>query len=342
MTIKTITLTGHPTLSQVRFGRKRPIAIGPHFKLKNYLRASMPSPPTSCDYSSPAASILSDIMGNDTLGDCTCAGAYHIVGTETSNAGQPFHATLAQVISDYSAVGGYVPGDPSTDQGADEVTCMNYWTSHGFADGTKLLGWLSVDATNWTEVQTAMWLFENLYFGLELPDTYTNPFPSSNGFVWDVGTPDPNQGHCIIGTGYDTTGVKIDTWGMLGTITKAAIAKLCVANAGGALYVWLTPDQVAKAATKAPNGFAWSDLISDFDTMGGSVPVPPPAPVPVPPAPPSPPAPPGPSPLPPAAVTLAQAQGWATSLISAGHPLLTRQTAIGLARAGLAASWPKS
>lgn len=315
-------------MNTVKFGRKRPIAVGPHFRLRQYLRG-VPDSPSSCDYSFPAASVLSDVFLNDTLGCCVVSGFYHIVGAETGNAmGSAFHATSDQIIADYSAIGGYVPGDSSTDQGCDEVTALNYWAQHGGANGTKTLGWLSVDATNRAEVQAACYLFENLYFGLELPDTYTNPFPSGSGFTWDVGTPDPNQGHCIVGVGYDTAGVKIDTWGLLGTMTWAAIAKLCVQSAGGALYVILTPDQVAKAQSKAPNGLAWLDLVADFNAMGGHVPLPAP--------------PPTPAPTPSGAVQLSDAESWVTAGLSAGFPLLTRSQAIADAKAALAAHWPSS
>lgn len=358
--MKTLAISTHPTLKQVKFGRKRPIAIGPHFRLRNYLRASLPPPPASCDYSKLAASVLANIYGNDTLGDCVIAGGYHVVGTETGNAGDLFTASSAQIIADYSAIGGYIPGDPATDQGCDEPTALNYWTSHGFANGTKLLGWLSVDATNKTELMQALDLFENLYFGLELPDAWISPFPSGNGFVWDVGTPDPNNGHCVIGYGYNATGVLIDSWGMLGTITWAAIAALCTQAAGGAVYTLCTPDQLAKGATAAPNGVAWADLISDFDSMGGSVPAPaPPAPIPTPPAPtPTPPAPtptpPGPIPSPPAptppappapaapVATLGQAQTWSALALAHGPVLMTRSMAESIVKAGLAANWPKS
>lgn len=316
----------------MRLGRNRPVAVGPHFRLKNYLRAAMPATPPSCDYSAPASPVLANIYGNDQLGDCVCAGAYHIVGVETGNAGALWAASLDQVIADYSAIGGYVPGDPNTDQGCDEVTALNYWTQHGFANGTKLLGWLAVDSTNRAEVQAAMYLFENLFFGIELPDAWVNPFPSSSGFVWDNGPPNPNNGHCVVGVGYSDQGVQVDSWGMLGTVTWAAVSSLCTPSGGGALYVMLTPDQLAKGSAKAPNGFAWADLVADFDSMGGNVPVP----VPPSPQPPPAPAPPG------SAVTLAQAQAWSAAGIASGFPLQTRSTAQQLASAALAANWPAS
>jgi hypothetical protein len=313
-----------------KFGRNRPVSVGPHFKMRNYLRASLPPPPTSCDFSAPASAILSDIMQNDQLGDCVVAALYHYLGVLTGNAGSPFHATPTQIVSDYSAIGGYVPGDPSTDQGCDEITALNYAVSHGLANGTKASGWLSVDASNISEVKSTIFLFEGALLTLELPDPYVNPFPSGNGFVWDVGAPDPNQGHAIMACGFDTKGPMIDTWGMLGTMTWAALAALCTLNAGGGLYVLLTPDILAKGASKAPNGFAWADLIADFDTMGGQLPLPVPDPVVVPPTPPG------------MTVTLAQAQAWVQAGLASGHPLMTRTTAETLAKGALAASWPSS
>jgi hypothetical protein len=322
----------------VKFGRRRPVAVGPHFRLRNYLRASLPSPPTLVDYSAKAATALANIYDNDTLGCCVIAGGYHVLGVETGNAGDLFTATDSQIVADYSAIGGYVPGDPSTDQGCDEPTALNYWTSHGFADGSKLLGWLSVDATNQTELMQALYLFENLYFGLELPDAWVNPMPSAAGFVWDVaGAADPNNGHCVIGCGYNTTGVQIDTWGMIGTLTWKAIAEYAVTANGGAVYVLCSPDQLAKGQSVAPNGVAWTDLLSDFDSMGGSVPVPtaPPAPVPTPPAP-------SPSPAPTSAVvTLAEAQAAIKAGIGSGGVIQTRSSAERLAAAALAKlNWP--
>jgi hypothetical protein len=291
----------------------------------------MPSPPPSVDYSAPALPVLQNILGNATLGDCVIAGGYHIIGIETGNAGKLWTPSMTDILADYSAIGGYVPGDPSTDQGCDEVTAMNYWTNHGFRDGSTLAGWVAVDATNVNEIQTAQWLFEDLFFGLCLPNTYVNPFPSGNGFVWGIGTPNPEQGHCIIGGGYDKDGVLIWTWGLTGLMTYAAIAELCVAQTGGGLYVLLSYDQIAKGASKAGNGFAWSDLISDFQTIGGA------APLPLPPTPPAP-VPPAPS----TAVTLAQAQSWVKSGLGNGARVITRDIAIRDANVGLAKFWPKS
>ena len=124
--------------------------------------------------------------GNDTLGDCVEAGFNHIDGVWTGNAGAIYVAPLASIISEYSAIGGYVPGNPNTDNGSDEITAVNYYMKTGFSNGDKIIGYLALDATNKTELQLAIYLFENIIYGIELPDAWITPFPSANGFIWDV------------------------------------------------------------------------------------------------------------------------------------------------------------
>ena len=161
----------------MKLGRTRPVSLGPHFKLSRYLRATLPLPPDSCDYSSSAAQSLRNIYGNDSLGDCVIASAHHVQGTATGNAGSIVVASDAQIVADYSAIGGYVPGQPDSDQGCDEVTALNFYCSTGWrTNGTKGLGWLLVDATNAQEVKQAIYLFEHLIICEELPDASVSPF----------------------------------------------------------------------------------------------------------------------------------------------------------------------
>jgi len=271
MTVKTIQ---HPSTGKsFRLGRTRPIARGPQFRLRNYLLRGLPAPPASCDYSKAAKTALSKLYLNDTLGDCVIAGIGHIVGILTSNAGVPFLYTNQQIIALYSAIGGYVPGDPATDNGCDEQTALNYWENNGAPAGShRIAGWLAVNAADPEEYRIALWLFENLYFGMELPAAWIAPMPSASGFIWNVaGNPVPTNGHCVAGAGYGAQGVSIATWGMTGLITDAAIAKYASTQANGALYTVVSQDAIVRASKLAPNGFDWSQLIADFDSMGGYV-----------------------------------------------------------------------
>jgi hypothetical protein len=219
----------------------------------------------------------------DTLGDCVIAGMAHVVGVMTGNAGEPPYVYNSdQIVGLYHAICGYVPGDPSTDNGCDMQTAMNYWFHNGALppyttspDGQSshhIDGWLAVNGADSQEYRAALWLFENLYFGMELPDAWINPAPSESGFVRDAaGDPDPDNRHCVAGVGYNSQGVVIDSWGMTGLLTDAAIAKYATQAGNGELYTVVSTDTINKATQKAPNGFNWSQLIADFDSMGGNV-----------------------------------------------------------------------
>jgi hypothetical protein len=304
---------------EVKFGRNRPKnRIRLH--MRDYLRLKdLPPPPTSADYSAAAQDALSKIFLNDQLGDCVVAAGYHLVGVETANANAPFVASDAQVQGDYSGACGYDPSNPSSDQGCNEQSVFQYWQSQGFADGTKLSGAVAIDGTNQVECKQSIYLFENSFFGVELPDAWVNSMPSASGFVWDVaGDPNHSNGHAFLGIGYNGQGVQISTWGLIGTITWAAIAKYAVQSAGGELYALLTPDQIDKAKQTAPNGLTWADLEADFAAIGNvapPTPQPPVPPTPQPPVPPTPPPPPAPG-----GPTLDEAIAWATQGLTENWP----------------------
>ncbi len=252
-------------------GRRRPIARGPRLSLRNYLKQTLPAPPPTTDYYSNSYKSLNQMYDNDILGDCVIACMAHIDGVLSANAGTGnIVFRKSQIINLYSAIGGYIPGNPDTDNGCDEQTALNYWQQNGLTkDAHKITAWLSVDGSNATEVCTALWLFENLIFGVELPDAWINPEPSMSGFMWDVAGPsDPNNGHCFAGVGYNTLGVNISTWGMTGNITFPAISQYAVSGQQGELYTVLSTDAINKAKKKAPNGFAFSQLLADLDAMG--------------------------------------------------------------------------
>jgi hypothetical protein len=128
---------------------------------------------------------------------------------------------------------------------------------------------MAVDGHNLTEVRTAIWLFENLIFGVDLPDSWVTPMPSSSGFWWGTGgAPAPNNGQCFAAIGYTPGGVQISTWGMQGNITHGAIRKYATTRGQGELYTVLSADAIDSITAKAPNGFDLSQLKADMDSMG--------------------------------------------------------------------------
>lgn len=246
-----------------KFGRKRPAVVAEKTPFWGALMATLPTPPNAANYVAPN-SLLGWMMMNDTLGDCTVAQAGHATGIWEANAKRPFVFPDSEIIPFYSAVSGYVLGDPTTDNGADEVTVMNYWRSHGlFRDGShKLSAWSPVDAADELDIKTALWLFESISLCAELPDAWVAAMDGmESGFTWNIaGPPNPNNGHCFSACGFNAKGIIIETWGMWGLLTWAALAKYCVPAAGGAAYALLGKDALLTATAKTPGGYDYTQL----------------------------------------------------------------------------------
>jgi hypothetical protein len=262
-------------------GCRPPDRHAPMLKLANYLDlAKLPAPPGSADYMAPAKSVLTNPEGNTDYGDCVLAEEAHWIAVATANAGQMYSYTPEQTLALYSAITGFNKNDPSTDRGTDPLAALNYLMHNPYADGTPLLGYVQVDATNKTEVQFAINAFGNVKIWAALPDAFVDPFPSSNGFLWSATTPNPENGHCVGSyafnspkiVGVNCDGLQFDTWGLIGTWGWDSLGALCVSGAGGGLVVRITQDWLVKSSGLTPSGFAWGDLLSDFKAIGGVIP----------------------------------------------------------------------
>jgi hypothetical protein len=208
---------------------------------------------------------LGNILANNQYGCCTDSGMGHLEDDVCGESGNPDYVpvTAEQVLWAYSQTTN-PPFNPTTganDNGADEVTVLDWWRDHGFfQDGTgKIVGYASVDPTNVTEVKQAAWL-GRLYLGVCLPDEWLQ-VPMVNGTVWPIaGNPNPNNGHCIVVIGYNSKGLLVDSWGIIFLVPWIAVAKYFSQSAGGAMFVVFSQDAINKASGKAPNGFDAAQL----------------------------------------------------------------------------------
>ena len=197
---------------------------------------TVPTPPSSVDYLTPAKAALATMLGNgpdstlpegvDPVGDCVIAEDLHLAAERACNAGAPWVPTTADALAAYSAVTGYVQGDASTDQGTDPLALVA-WRKAGnaYPDGSVLLDAISVDATNETGLQQAIWLATGCFAWASLPDGWESE--EDGGDVWDVdgdgtldvvvGTPSTVQ---IVGGKYtptDADGDALTITGVTGT-----------------------------------------------------------------------------------------------------------------------------
>lgn len=147
---------------------KRAVRIDPRtFRLQKYLNTRLPVPPAEVSW---VATVPNWPMYlNDRIGDCVIAAMAHMVNQWSWYArGDEAPISDQDVLTVYERVGGYVPGDASTDNGCDMLSALNDWRKNGIR-GHKILGYAQVDQSNLTEVFQAIELFGSLFTGIQLP-----------------------------------------------------------------------------------------------------------------------------------------------------------------------------
>lgn len=227
---------------------------------------------------------------NSSVGDCTIADVGHAEEI-FSNFGQgtAIAVTDNDVLTMYERVGGYVPGNPSTDNGCVIQDVLNDWRKNGIA-GHQILAFLQVDYTNLAELKACCWLFGGVTLGVNFPQSAMAQFNA--GQPWDY---NPNANNTIIGghdvrlVGFDANGnMKVVTWGAVQTMTPAWLAHFCE-------EAWSEADGEWIKNNTSPGGLDINALNAEFTkrtNQPGPFPVtPPPSPTPVPPTPPNPPPP---------------------------------------------------
>lgn len=195
------------------------------------------------------------MMGNDDVGDCTCAAAGHVIQQWTTYTdAAPVVMSTDRVIAAYSAVSGYVPGDPATDRGALCGAVLKYWMRTGMntPDGgpDTLTAFARVSASDFETVRRAIATFGNLYTGIALP------LSAQNEDVWSSTADAPGSwgGHCVPLVGYNETGPICVTWGALKQMTWDWWD-----HYAEEAYALLSPDWMRATGTD-PAGVNWDRL----------------------------------------------------------------------------------
>jgi len=198
-------------------------------------------------------------MLNDSLGDCVAAAAGHAIQSWTGNAlGKERAITVSdQAVMDmYSSIGGYVPGDPSTDRGAYMLDGAKYLRKVGLA-GHRAEAFVEVNMEHETMIRAAMWLFGGLYIGATLYDDIWN------SKVWDApkpGTPVAG-GHATWLVQLDHDGGTVVTWGYLQRVTWDWIRTCC--DEGYAFASW---DSLTEQGKSVP-GFDMDACLADLQKV---------------------------------------------------------------------------
>jgi hypothetical protein len=258
-------------ISSYRLGRrlKTPHVQGRTLRLADYIDTATLPPP-------PAKSIWGDLckepwgmMGNDVLGDCTCAAVGHgiqiITGTASVGAAEVSPTTSA--IEKMYQASGWIPGHQNTDNGWLIGDALDYWRNTGVTgpNGSthKIAGWVSLDQTNFTELCVGAYVFGGVNFGLQLPlsaqyQNYWAVVPQAG----PNGDPGSWGGHSVWSGGYDQNlTFRVITWGAWMRMSKR-FTEQYVDEA----YCVVSPDWIEKSGV-SPTGIALPDLLSDLAAL---------------------------------------------------------------------------
>jgi hypothetical protein len=198
-----------------KFGKLKPKRSLEHPALSNYMKASAVPFPQVHAWERP---IDYGMLGNDTVGDCTVAAAYHMIANwEEVVDGDAYLFTTQQALATYSEITGYNPIDPSTDQGANESDILDYWTNTGI-DGHAIIGRATLDVQNIDHVKAAIYTFGGIYIGFQVPQSIAD---SPDFKHWRLLPTDSlsGSGHAVCNLGYGRAGTTCVSWGALYTMT---------------------------------------------------------------------------------------------------------------------------
>jgi len=243
-------------------GKLPPIEDSRTLGMAKYIGSSLPVPPRVVDNSHGIQSW--GMMGNDTLGDCTCAAVGHLIQVWTATASSEFTTPDSDIEALYSGACGYVPGNPNTDNGGSLLGVLNYWRNKGVpGTGDKIAAYVALDPTNYKHIQDALWLFGAAYIGLMLPLSAQ----SQVGQIWcESNDSSQNEqgswgGHCVAVVGFDGGGLTCVTWGALQRMTWGFWHTYC-----DEAYGVLSADWLSKAGT-SPEGFDLAQLQADLTAV---------------------------------------------------------------------------
>ncbi len=239
-----------------KLGRKAVKTDTRTLKLARYRTEALPAPPPERDWTRGVTDW--GMMLNDSLGDCTIAGCGHAIQVWSLNEATEETVDDTDIEEAYSEWDGYVPGDPSTDQGGVELDVLTDWRNDGFA-GHELVGFAAANVANLFEIREAINLFGGVYIGLGLPLT------AQNQTKWDV-VPDDGTGnsaagswggHCVFVAAYDQESFTCITWGAPKKMTVAFWQAYC-----DEAYALFGADWMNTKGS--PSGFDEAQLLADL------------------------------------------------------------------------------
>lgn len=185
--------------------------------------AALPTPPKVFGFGTLYANW--GMLGNDRVGDCVPAGGGHETELWNHVGGHEVQMSTPSTLADYSAITGYDPSDPSSDQGTYVLDANKFRVKTGYQDmhgaRHKIAAYVSIDAKDWDTMVKAAYTFGVVGIGFEFPDSAFDQF--DNGEYWDVVSGASIEGgHYVpvVGSRNSLARVTVITWARRQQMTK--------------------------------------------------------------------------------------------------------------------------
>lgn len=193
-----------------RLPATRPAALG---DLDVYAAGKLPTPPPTVTV--PAGAYPID--GNSTYGDCTMAGAAHLIEAWNTESKQtdpvPDEAT---VVAEYLKLTG------GPDSGLSEAEVLKVWQTEGLF-GERIAGYAPVDPQDLLQIHQAVAFYGGCYLGIECPESAQRQF--AGGEPWTYQGSPVEGGHCVVALGYGPSGaLQCATWGGIAVLEASFLA----------------------------------------------------------------------------------------------------------------------
>lgn len=247
-----------------KLGKKPARTDAVKFKLSNYVdRSALPKPPARFGHEGMFPSAGWGMFGNDRVGDCVFAGAAHEHMIWCKEGGKEVTFTDDNVISDYSAVTGYNPTDPSSDQGTDMQAAADYRRRVGIVDNQgvrhKVAAYLAINPGSVTDHYIAMYLFSAVGIGIRFPASAWDQVKARKPWTRVANSP-IEGGHyiCLLGK---RVYLQCVTWGLIQPLT---ISFFQAYNDESVVY--LSEEMLVNR--KSPEGFDYDTLLRDLNALG--------------------------------------------------------------------------
>jgi hypothetical protein len=168
------------------------------------------------------------MYANDQHGDCVFASSGHRRVTQAAMNGQQITIPDGEVLRAYSAVTGFNPADPSTDNGAVMVEAAA-WERRNDLGGDRVFAFarVRIDPNDREMLDLCTYYFGGVWFGINLPRSAQR----QTGQVWDVvdgpdGQPGTWGGHAVWSPKASPETRDVVTWAKMQRMSHAFVSTM--------------------------------------------------------------------------------------------------------------------